>query len=122
MTSSEQIPGNWRSIFRFHQTIYQLTHPKSIVSQFPAPPKLLDPNAATELDFIYLRDLLSRHSTHILERVDDDELRDLLDKLGQYRHIDNFLSMKYTTDQQITIRLTIETQVCRNLQTKAHLI
>eukprot|EP01119_Soliformovum_irregulare_P014656 TRINITY_DN4018_c0_g1_i1.p1 TRINITY_DN4018_c0_g1~~TRINITY_DN4018_c0_g1_i1.p1 ORF type:complete len:984 (+),score=292.65 TRINITY_DN4018_c0_g1_i1:46-2997(+) len=77
-------------------------------------PKLAEPKTQSEADIRWFHNLLTKNTDRLIQLAEEDKMGDymgeLLDGLGQYRHIDKFLEKKYSADQPATIRLSIETQ------------
>jgi hypothetical protein len=73
---------------------------------------ITDPNAATDSDFAFFQNILVGKKKAILQSVEDttkkNNLKELLDTITQYKHINNFLGPEYKNENPATIRLTVE--------------
>jgi hypothetical protein len=64
-------------------------------------------------DYSFLQSVLYKNSAKILDLVEDEStsniLSELFDKLGQFFHMDIFLTNKYSNDQLVTVKIVVET-------------
>eukprot|EP01117_Protostelium_nocturnum_P009725 TRINITY_DN3477_c0_g1_i2.p1 TRINITY_DN3477_c0_g1~~TRINITY_DN3477_c0_g1_i2.p1 ORF type:complete len:986 (-),score=291.18 TRINITY_DN3477_c0_g1_i2:42-2999(-) len=91
---------------------------RGVVSPISAP-KIIEPNVS-DVDYVSVHKIFAEHSQQIMDMCDNlpagernettrQNIQELLDTFGQYRHIDNFLKGKFTIDENITIKFVVET-------------